>query len=140
MSLDYSFGDIEGWKDLVWVEKAPQPSQGMVEGETTLNPVTESLIWSTMAIGMNKITEKNWEEFAIRMEVLQVMRGARLTESSAEGFRDRFITPEEIHRHVGLYTNADTLTGTAFKKRMIDSVYAEAGKKVEKVKDGHEAN
>lgn len=66
--------------------------------EETLNPVTESLIWATMAVGLGSITEQNWEEFYYRLKLYEF--------HNREPYMQHFeVTPEMIRAHIGLRTN-----------------------------------
>ena len=108
MSLDWGFDDITDWKTLCWEE------------DGTMNPVTNALIWMTMSIGMNRITEANWTEFATRIHMLQKADGPwieeRKTVDGEEKRSPRPITPLEINQHIGLHTKASPKTKTQFMK------------------------
>ena len=41
-------------------------------------PITSALIWGTMSVGLNAITEKNWEEFYARCHAIETINGAWL--------------------------------------------------------------
>lgn len=63
-----------------------------------LNPVTESLIWATIAVGLGCITDENWKEFYYRLKMYEAHNG--------EPFMEHFpVTPEMIKAHIGLRTN-----------------------------------
>ena len=101
------------------------------DGKKYMNPVTETLIYHTMTVGINQITEKNVEEFFLREEAVATVLGAPLVKSSdlcssdgtvlEEGrgpFENVKITLAEIRQHIGLHTNASNMTLAAFKKHM----------------------
>lgn len=75
-------------------------------------PITNSLIWGTMSVGMGEITKKNWQEFYTRCHMIETIHGNWLIDSDG---KPRYITPNDIQSHIGLYTNASTLTKAAFK-------------------------
>ena len=63
------------------------------------------IIDATKDVHMNKITKKNCKEFYRRLKVLQIV-----------GFTPiENLRLEDIEEHIGLTTNADTLTYKAFK-------------------------
>ena len=96
MSLNYDFCGVNAdYKDdAVW-------------------PITSALIWGTMSVGLNAITEKNWEEFYVRCHAIETINGAWLLDKDLKG---RPITAEDVKSHVGLHTNADTRTKAEFQK------------------------
>lgn len=62
------------------------------------------LIWTTMSIGLNKITEDNWEEFYTRMYMLKLDRS--LLREDENGELTIPVSPLEVKDHIGLKTNA----------------------------------
>lgn len=67
--------------------------------------VTNSLIWATMAIGINRITEENYIDFFARMSFFYAS-----TSHSSD------ITVADVKRRIGLSTNASPLTELQFVK------------------------
>lgn len=76
---------------------------------------TETLIWSTMIIGMNTITKKNVDEFYNRIKLVEMGSGALAR--TKEG--DYQFTREDITRRIGLATNASSMTLAQFNKHLI---------------------
>ncbi len=74
-------------------------------------PITNALIWGTMSVAMNEITEDNWEEFYTRCYMIETIHGSWLSFKN----KSRPITPEDVKSHIGLHTNANTLTKAKFK-------------------------
>ena len=74
-------------------------------------PITNALIWGTMSVAMNEITEDNWEEFYTRCYMIETIHGSWLSFKN----KRRPITPEDVKSHIGLQTNANTLTKAKFK-------------------------
>ena len=94
MSLDY---DLKGVKanykdDAVW-------------------PITNALIWGTLSVGMNSITEKNWKEFYTRCHIIETIHGAWLYDRDGT----RHITPKDVKSHIGLGTNVTNISNAKFK-------------------------
>lgn len=105
MALHVDYTMIEDFKNLVYIK----------EGRTLrVNPVTEVLAMSTMACGMREITAKNADEFYARLTVVQRLQGGGWLIENGE---PRYITRDEVKRHVGLRTNATAWTEAQFIKQ-----------------------
>lgn len=78
-------------------------------------PITETLIFATMPIGIHEITEKTVDEFIRRLTILQAANGGLYHQYG----QSWFITPEEVRARIGLNTNASTITKTQFAKNMV---------------------
>ena len=102
MSLDWYVADVDNYKERCWVE---------YDGDKYLSPVTDTLIWAAMRIGMNGITEKNWNEFYARM--LLDPRSRR-----EDGYL--FIKPEDVKAHIGLSTNVSPVSRTKWFKALME--------------------
>jgi len=102
MSLDWYVADVDNYKERCWVE---------CDGDKYLSPVTDTLIWAAMRIGMNGITEKNWKEFYARM--LLDPRSRR-----EDGYL--FIKPEDVKAHIGLSTNVSSVSRTKWFKALME--------------------
>ena len=94
---------------------------------------TDTLIWSTMAVGMGRITEKNVEEFVRRILIYQEIFGPLLTGPIQEDgtpykvededaplpegvTRGKIsMTAEIIRQHEGMYTNVAEISKAKFK-------------------------
>lgn len=105
MSLRWNVGDVKDYEtlhedDAQWV-------------------ITEALIWATMPLGMNRITQKNWAEFYARLSMWQGLYGNNLVFLNMEPYR---ITADDVKRRIGLGTNASTLPRTTFMKNMVNFV------------------
>ena len=97
MSLDW---DVSKVADDVRLTQDPET------GDAVMNPVTNAIIWATIAVGIGEITEKNAREFYTRLHAWELSLGAYLTMADDDGKRrDYLITPEDIRAHIGLRTN-----------------------------------
>jgi hypothetical protein len=68
--------------------------------------ITETLIFGTMGTGIGHITEKNEAEFYAPMHIMEQLYGPLLT-ATRDGKRiERPIMPFDVHRRIGLRTNA----------------------------------
>jgi hypothetical protein len=77
--------------------KYPDPSP------VTMNGVTQTIIWATMAVGIGSITDKTAEEFYARVHVVERLNGPFLL--NPEDGSEHYLTPEDIRAHIGLKTN-----------------------------------
>ena len=119
MSLDWGLDEIKDWKKVCY-------EPGDDEDSKRMSPVTNSLIWETMTVGIGRITEKNWEEFARRLHVSQQVNGGCILEKVGGKRKERFITPGEVRNHIGLHTNASPKTSNVFMKDMYKSMVRKA--------------
>lgn len=127
MSLNWNLKKIKDHEKLCWV-----PCHE-VKGNVRLNSVTEVLIWLSLEIGLDEITEKNYKEFFIRVSLAEKLFGTYLfNPRDGDVHEPRPITLEDIKSHIGLDTNASNMTKTAFHKRMIDRFYREADEKIKR--------
>lgn len=102
MSLDWSVADVANHKDIMdgrdWV-------------------ATEMMIFATIPIGVNRITEENAEEVFRRLSIWEQTTGPmRSQRNEDDTYEDVYFTPEEVKRRIGLSTNASTRTKAEFKK------------------------
>ncbi len=72
--------------------------------------LTEVMIWRTMSVGINAITEKNAEEFTERSNMYRTVFGGKP------------LTLEDVKRRIGLMTNASSLSRTGFEKALIAEI------------------
>ncbi len=87
-------------------------------------PITEAVIFATMAVGMGKITEDNAVEFANRIALVQQINGAylnKLTKGTSLS-NPYYVTLEDIKNRIGLRTNVSAESHTAFVQRFTDNL------------------
>jgi hypothetical protein len=84
------------------------------------NLVTESLIWYLgLSVGIPSITEKNWEEVAWRVALIEKVSGTTMYKYvKGQGKVDIPVTKEDVQRHIGLSTNGERMTKAQFFKRL----------------------
>jgi hypothetical protein len=112
MSLDWSLGNIKDYKSLCFRKN----NKDLVE----MKGVTEALIFATMVIGLNEITEKNIEEFYWRNLFCEQIGVNFLYDHDTN--ENRGFTFEEINSHIGLQTNASNLTRAKFIKNRVENL------------------
>lgn len=104
MSLNYSLSKIDKYEELIENDKIKQPY--------------ESIILSTIIIGMGKITKNNYEKFYNRISLIERINGAFLW----DGMKPCYIQEEDIKRMIGLKVNVSNQTKSKFLntiKRML---------------------
>lgn len=104
-----------------------------VDGEQEMSPVTHTLIWSTMAVGMTSITEKNWTDFYARLHAYELLSGAFLRNNDGP----LLVTADQVRQHIGLSTNAGTETEAAWRKRILDYKLANFRREAENIVATH---
>lgn len=113
MSLDWDLREIKDRETLCWIKDGD---------EERLNPVTEAIIWKTIAVDIGRITEENYKEFAARTHVWEEVFGKSLR----QGGQDLGLTVEDIKAHIGLSTNVSNRTRAQWQKRLSDTLLREA--------------
>lgn len=91
MSLNFDLSNVQHNDELHVV---------LPNGENDLAPMTKSIVFMTMAIGMGEITEKNYREWFERASSVEAVHGPMIL-----SYDQQFITLEDVMRHIGLSTN-----------------------------------
>ena len=81
----------------------------------SVQPITAALLWATVQVGLNKITADNVDEWLFRSMWMLRIGLANLT----RGPTPSAFTRLEIERHIGLHTNADTVTRKQFMQQTL---------------------
>lgn len=108
MALHWNLTGIENHKALCWKGDA-------------MNPITETLIFVTMLVGVPKLNAATLETCCVRVNLYQRLFGALLSMARPEGQAGRTprpLTRTDIESHLGLSTNASTETYAHFARRM----------------------
>jgi hypothetical protein len=138
MSLNWYVANIKNSDDVCWLTATKNSvMDGRVRGEEYLHPITNTLIWATMAIGLSEITEKNVDEWEARyalaykvgwLSPLTVWNGEPVGPDgkNAHCFTERYITRADLEQHIGLSTNANDESASAWRKRVIERITEEA--------------
>ncbi len=100
MALNYQLSDIKDWRELLYGDG--------------VTPVTQRVIFYTMAVGIGQITEANYIEFAARVRVIEGLDGVRAQTSVAD-----------IKRLIGLRTNVTNEKQAAWLKRTYEHTLRE---------------
>lgn len=110
MSLNWDLRDVKD--EACWI-KVRTDEEGSTEKR--MHPITEGIIFLTLAVDMGEITEKNHEEFFLRLRMWETCRGCLLT-------RDTPVTLKEVRDRIGLRVNVNTTTMSAFKRKLAEVV------------------
>ena len=99
MSLDFDLSAIDNYREVCWTYGQDDLAQ--------LNSETEKIVWATMMIGLNTITEDNLDEWIFRLFIVDRV---------LSGYRQ--ISRECLTKHIGLWTNVSVNTRAKFLKKM----------------------
>lgn len=113
MSLDFRLNNIKDFQTVCWEWRTP----GVEKDGKKLNPLTEGLIWSTMAIGLGEITEKNIDEWMARLAITDKLFGTMSVKWDGEKKIEMPYTREELVMHIGLTTNVTNEKRPSWLKR-----------------------
>lgn len=116
MSLNWNIGDIENYKEL---HECTNPDAPEDERLYKLNGITDALIWATMAVGMGKITESNYEAFYARLRFAEKLNGNMALKWDEETEEHVPLDVEDVKRHIGLSTNVSPETKAKFIKKQV---------------------
>ena len=76
-----------------------------------INPITKYLVYQSMVIGLDEITQSNVDEWLIRLNFLNRLYGSSLmTRDDKNAVKPYRITFEDLERHIGLKTNSHRFT------------------------------
>ena len=103
MSLNWNLTNIKNYREVCY------------DQDDDLNPVTEALIWSTLAVRLGSITEKNYRLFYNRFRMLEAVRGS--WSHTKDG--PRLMTLDEVKDHIGLSTNVTDETDLKFLRQFL---------------------
>jgi hypothetical protein len=135
MSLDWDVSEIENWEAVVKIPVNPdwtaEELRSIEYNHTTwedddgkithyMNPITNTLIWGSMLHGFRKITKDNYHEVWLRLAMDDAVSGrGRIYDFKADFPGYRSVSIEEIYAHIGLGTNASSVSKTEFYNRLL---------------------
>ena len=126
MALNWNIGKVKNWETL-WETDLSANGTGK-----RLHPVTETLLNATMLIGLHSITEKNFEEFHLRIvEASSTLfdGGGWLSRYGGEKETSFNPTLKEVQAHIGLATNASTKTRKQWEAQLAKHIKSRAKQK-----------
>ena len=103
-------------------------------GEEHLNPISWAIVWSTIFIGFNELTEKNLNEWHRRMKQLEISGMGLLGEKDSDV--KRMPNLRELKLHIGLKTNGSLIKkGSAWNRELVRQVNLTADTIIKKEKE-----
>jgi hypothetical protein len=119
MALHWNIGEIADWENVCRINVREE------EGEEVwdLNPVTDGLIWSTIAVGMGEITDDNYVLFYRRMVALAKIHGPMLRNEDGSMAH----TLADVKAHIGLKCNVSFQNRLEFQMGLGRRVWEETG-------------
>lgn len=138
MSLNWSVKTVKNADDVCYFTATKSRHfDGVVRGEEYLHPITDALIWATMSVGLNEITEANLDEWEKRLALAysvswiskQVVFGGYEDDGNIK-WEPRMITRADLERHIGLETNASYESPSAWRKRVMERMEQEGLKEL----------
>jgi len=105
MSLDFN---VRGIADEDVITRSPFD-------EDKWHPVTTAIVFHSMGCGFNNISVANLDEVWRRIKVWELVCGPSLSNSRG----DMPLTREDVELHIGLVTNASTMTKRQFDAKVI---------------------
>jgi len=103
MSLDFNYAQCD--EKVLWDEN------------DRMRPEVESIIWNTMFLGINKITEDNYRAFFVRYNMIGMARSNNFVP---------YFNLSDVKGMIGLHTNASTKSETVFKKECTEALQKRA--------------
>ena len=134
MALTWDLTKIKDSDKICWIETDEKNDKG--EPVYDMNPITNVMIWGSMFIGMDTITEKTYKEFHKRLIEMEIVTGAGMLQAEKVGanqetYKDsRQPTLDEIQLHIGLKTNASRMESRKWGSNLRRIVKEEAEKKI----------
>ena len=102
MALNWSIAEVENYEELLDENKC-------------LKAPFEGIVLATIQVGLDEITNKNWEEFYKRINFVEKVTGCYYYKDG----KPLYITQDEIKRLIGMHTNATKKTKTQFLNQFI---------------------
>lgn len=125
MALRWNLQDVDNFSELLDDDRKRLPA------------FIEAAIWKTITVGINEITEDNWEKFWLRCQMVSFVDGESILPNEdireEENINRRSLTKGEVKRLIGLKTNAATKTDKEFRSIVMDNLRKNAKSKGERV-------
>ena len=118
MPLIWEVDQVNNYKKVTTVIASEDDrTRGVKKGDELWNPVTSALVWHSIGTGIPSITAENEDEVYARISLLESLYGASLVGPDGPVY----ISPEYVHQHIGMWTNASRLTRAQFLKQQAAS-------------------
>ena len=118
MSLNWSTERVAYFKenpDELWVQHSPD----IGELYHDVNAQTKTMIFGSMAVGIGNITDTNAKEWYARWKIMEKYDNLSFTTSFVDGeWIDNKLTPDIVHKHIGLSTNVSYIKNSDWAMRL----------------------
>lgn len=124
MALSWDLTEINDSKTVCFLPDKIDSDGTIHPDRVKMNPITEVLIWSTISVGISKITEKNYSDYYRRLRALE-QAGICFLQGKDEDGKDISRNPDlnEVYLHMGLSTNATKITNAKFMRNLGETIY-----------------
>ena len=119
MSLNFDLSEVKARLGDRWEEVTTHPDD-IGKKEQQWHPVTNALIWKTMAVDLGEITEENIDEWVWRVQFLQALDGAEFGDGESG---EAFIVRKDLEDHIGLSTNVSNRTRQQFLSKLANQSF-----------------
>lgn len=127
MSLDFNFEDMI---ERLGREEFDRITDHPTKGGDEWHPVTETLIWICLGVGLPGIYGKYIDKFIARTQALQAISGGDILSQAGR----IHITEEDIRAHEGLRTNVSFESDAKFYAKLF-RVAQEAGERAARLQE-----
>jgi hypothetical protein len=120
MPLNWNVANVKDHDNVCFYEaKKSDPDTGLVKGERYLKGFTDALVWLTMSVGLDEITEDNIDEWVYRLGIEYAIHDSTVSRCvNGEWVRMRH-DENSLRKHIGLYTNAGTISREEYHQKVI---------------------
>ena len=110
MALNWNIAKVKNYEELL-------------DKDICLKSPYSTIVLATMQVGLNEITQTNWEEFYKRINFIEKIFGSyHYIEDDKGKPKAKYITEGDIKRLIGLRTNATKKTPTKFLQQFINEI------------------
>lgn len=110
MALNWSIEKVENYEELL-------------DKEECLKSPHSTIVLATMQVGLNEITQNNWEEFYKRINFIEKVYGTyHYIDDKSGKAKPEYVKEDDIKRLIGLHTNASKKTPTQFLQQFSNEV------------------
>lgn len=127
MSLNYDLTAVKTRLGDRYEEITTSPeTRHLPEDQQKWHPVTDTLIWMSMAVDLRNITEANVDEWCFRVGLINRITGSANLVGQLGAY---FLTRKDIENHIGMFTNVTTHSRVEWLKR----IFRDGARAVKKV-------
>ena len=110
MALNWNISKVENYEELLGKDNC-------------LKSPHSTIVLATMQVGIDEITQNNWEEFYKRINFIEKVYGTYNYIDGEDGkLKPEYIKEDDIKRLIGLETNATRKSPTKFLQQFINKI------------------